>query len=121
MLAKQADTVMLFYLFSHEQLRHLFERLGYEFGPETARKNIDYYDARTSHGSTLSFVTHRMCWSSPWTMSTSTRWPKAAGSEGRLIAADHARRGEIATDDLRIVAARAGFELELHSDGVCSS
>jgi hypothetical protein len=57
----------------------------------------------------------------PWTMSTSTRWPKAAGSEGRLIAADHARRGEIATDDLRIVAARAGFELELHSDGVCSS
>jgi hypothetical protein len=54
-------------------------------------------------------------------MSTSTRWPKAAGSEGRLIAADHARRGEIATDDLRIVAARAGFELELHSDGVRSS
>jgi len=45
----------------------------------------------------------------------------AAGSDGRLIAADHARRGEIATDDLRIVAARAGFELELHSDGVCSS
>jgi hypothetical protein len=39
----------------------------------------------------------------------------------RLIAADHARRGEIATDDLRIVAARTGFELELDSDGVCSS
>ena len=58
MLAKQADTVMLFYLFSDEQLRHLFERLGYEYGPDTARKNIDYYDARTSHGSTLSFVTH---------------------------------------------------------------
>ena len=82
MLAKQADTVMLFYLFSHEQLRHLFERLGYEFGPETARKNIDYYDARTSHGSTLSFVTHRMCWSSPWTMSTSTRWPKGRWLRG---------------------------------------
>ena len=49
---------MLFYLFSDEQLRHLFERLGYEYGPDTARKNIDYYDARTSHGSTLSFVTH---------------------------------------------------------------
>jgi len=58
MLAKQADTVMLFYLFSDEQLRHLFERLGYEYGRDTARKNIDYYDARTSHGSTLSFVTH---------------------------------------------------------------
>jgi trehalose/maltose hydrolase-like predicted phosphorylase len=58
MLAKQADTVMLFYLFSEDQLRHLFDRLGYEFGPETARKNIAYYDARTSHGSTLSFITH---------------------------------------------------------------
>jgi trehalose/maltose hydrolase-like predicted phosphorylase len=58
MLAKQADTVMLFYLFSEEQLRHLFEGLGYEYGPDTARKNIAYYDARTSHGSTLSFITH---------------------------------------------------------------
>ncbi len=58
MLAKQADTVMLFYLFSDEQLRHLFEGLGYEYGPDTARKNIAYYDARTSHGSTLSFITH---------------------------------------------------------------
>jgi trehalose/maltose hydrolase-like predicted phosphorylase len=57
-LAKQADTVMLFYLFPDEQLRRLFERLGYEYGPDTARKNIDYYDARTSHGSTLSFITH---------------------------------------------------------------
>ena len=58
MLAKQADTVMLFYLFSDEQLRHLFEGLGYEYGPDTARENIAYYDARTSHGSTLSFITH---------------------------------------------------------------
>jgi trehalose/maltose hydrolase-like predicted phosphorylase len=58
MLAKQADTVMLFYLFSEEELRRVFERLGYEYGPDTARRNIDYYDARTSHGSTLSFITH---------------------------------------------------------------
>jgi trehalose/maltose hydrolase-like predicted phosphorylase len=57
-LTKQADTVMLFYLFREEQLRHLFERLGYEYGPETARRNIEYYDARTSHGSTLSHITH---------------------------------------------------------------
>ncbi len=58
MLAKQADTVMLFYLFSEEELRRVFQRLGYEYGPDTARRNIDYYDARTSHGSTLSFITH---------------------------------------------------------------
>ena len=57
-LAKQADTVMLFFLFSGSELARIFERLGYDFGPDTARRNIAYYDRRTSHGSTLSFVTH---------------------------------------------------------------
>src|SRR3954452_260563 len=57
-LSKQADTVMLFFLFSEEELREIFERLGYEYTPDTARKTIDYYDQRTSHGSTLSFITH---------------------------------------------------------------
>ncbi|MBV9366947.1 MAG: glycoside hydrolase family 65 protein [Solirubrobacterales bacterium] len=57
-LAKQADTVLLFFLFSHDELRELFERMGYEYTPETARKTIDYYDERTSHGSTLSFIAH---------------------------------------------------------------
>src|ERR1039457_6888876 len=57
-LAKQADTVMLFFLFSHDELRRLFERLGYDYGPDTAARNIAYYDERTSHGSTLSFVAH---------------------------------------------------------------
>lgn len=57
-LAKQADTVMLFFLFSDSQLRELFERLGYPYDEDTARRNIEYYDRRTSHGSTLSFVTH---------------------------------------------------------------
>jgi len=57
-LAKQADTVMLFFLFSDGELRRLFERLGYAYGPDTAHKNIAYYDERTSHGSTLSFVAH---------------------------------------------------------------
>ncbi|MBV9425206.1 MAG: glycoside hydrolase family 65 protein [Solirubrobacterales bacterium] len=57
-LAKQADTVMLFYLLPPEELARVFERLGYHYGPETAAENIAYYDRRTSHGSTLSFVTH---------------------------------------------------------------
>ena len=57
-IAKQADTVMLFFLFSDEELREIFERLGYDYGSGTAARNIAYYDQRTSHGSTLSFVTH---------------------------------------------------------------
>ncbi len=57
-LTKQADTLMLFFLFSDDELRRLFGQLGYEYSEDTARRTIDYYERRTSHGSTLSFVTH---------------------------------------------------------------
>ncbi|MGH3848155.1 MAG: glycoside hydrolase family 65 protein [Pseudonocardiaceae bacterium] len=57
-LAKQADAVMLFFLFSDDDLRALLERLGYDHDPDLARRTIEYYDERTSHGSTLSLVTH---------------------------------------------------------------
>ena len=57
-LAKQADTLMLFFLFSTEELEEIFERLGYDYTPETLRKNVEYYEDRTTHGSTLSFVVH---------------------------------------------------------------
>jgi trehalose/maltose hydrolase-like predicted phosphorylase len=56
-VSKQADVVMLFYLFSPAVLRLLFERLGHEYRPDMPARNIAYYDRRTSHGSTLSFVT----------------------------------------------------------------
>jgi trehalose/maltose hydrolase-like predicted phosphorylase/beta-phosphoglucomutase-like phosphatase (HAD superfamily) len=57
-MSKQADTLMLFFLFSHDELRRLFTQLGYEYTEDKARKTIEYYERRTSHGSTLSFVTH---------------------------------------------------------------
>jgi len=57
-LTKQADTVMLFFLFSREELGEIFGRLGYDYHADTAMRTVAYYDRRTSHGSTLSFVTH---------------------------------------------------------------
>jgi alpha,alpha-trehalase len=57
-VAKQADTVMLFYLFGEDELAEVFGRLGYELAPDATRRIVEYYDRRTSHGSTLSFVTH---------------------------------------------------------------
>jgi trehalose/maltose hydrolase-like predicted phosphorylase len=57
-ITKQADTVMLFFLFSHDELREIFGRLRYDYRDDTAMRNVAYYDQRTSHGSTLSFVTH---------------------------------------------------------------
>ncbi len=57
-LAKQADVLMLFYLFSAEELNELFERLDYPFEYETIPKNIAYYVDRSSLGSTLSRVVY---------------------------------------------------------------
>jgi alpha,alpha-trehalase len=57
-VSKQADVLMLFYLFSSEELTQLFEQLGYAFDPKSIPRQIDYYLQRTAHGSTLSWVAH---------------------------------------------------------------
>ena len=56
-VTKQADTVMLFFLFRDEELREIFGRLRYAYRAGTAARNVAYYDRRTSRGSTLSIVT----------------------------------------------------------------
>jgi alpha,alpha-trehalase len=66
-ISKQADVLMLFFLFSTEELTEIFERLGYEFTPDMIFRNIHHYIQRTSHGSTLSWVTHA------WVMARSDR------------------------------------------------
>jgi trehalose/maltose hydrolase-like predicted phosphorylase len=57
-LAKQPDVLMLFYLFSDEELGELFERLGYVFDPQMMQRNVDYYLERSSRGSTLTRVVY---------------------------------------------------------------
>jgi trehalose/maltose hydrolase-like predicted phosphorylase len=57
-VSKQADVLMLLYLMSGDELRDVLEGLGYALGPEQVGRTIDYYEARTSHGSTLSAVVH---------------------------------------------------------------
>jgi trehalose/maltose hydrolase-like predicted phosphorylase len=69
-LSKQADVLMLFYLFSAEEIGELFERLGYPFEYETIPRNIAYYADRSSQGSTLSRVVNA------WVLSRSDR-PRA--------------------------------------------
>ncbi|HEX5540111.1 MAG TPA: glycosyl hydrolase family 65 protein [Micromonospora sp.] len=56
--SKQADVLMLLYLFTAEELTALVRHLGYDFDPEKIPETVDYYLARTSHGSTLSRVAH---------------------------------------------------------------
>ncbi|MDQ0663768.1 beta-phosphoglucomutase family hydrolase [Arthrobacter ulcerisalmonis] len=57
-LAKQADVLMLPYLLGHEGLVTILERLQYGFTKEQLNQTIEYYLARTAHGSTLSRVAH---------------------------------------------------------------
>ena len=56
--SKQADVLMLFYLLRTGELQGLFRQLGYDLDDATIRNTVDYYTARTSHGSTLSRVVH---------------------------------------------------------------
>lgn len=70
--AKQADVLMLFYLFSADELEELFARLDYAFDRASIPETIDYYLKRTSEGSTLSGVVHA------WVLARSARqrsWP----------------------------------------------
>ncbi|MEU6370118.1 glycosyl hydrolase family 65 protein [Streptomyces sp. NPDC046931] len=56
--SKQADVLMLGYLFAPSELQALFRRLGHRLDDEIWRRTVDYYLARTSHGSTLSGLVH---------------------------------------------------------------
>ncbi|WP_367325291.1 glycoside hydrolase family 65 protein [Streptomyces sp. HUAS ZL42] len=56
--SKQADVLMLGYLFSPDELRLVFDRLGVPVDEDTWRRTVDYYLHRTSHGSTLSGLVH---------------------------------------------------------------
>jgi trehalose/maltose hydrolase-like predicted phosphorylase len=80
-LSKQADVLMLFYLFSAEELGELFERLGYQFGHETIPRNIAYYSGRSSHGSTLCRVVHA------WVLARSDR-PRAMNFFAEALQSD---------------------------------
>ncbi len=80
-LSKQADVLMLFYLFSAEEIGELFERLDYPFEYETIPRNITYYLDRSSHGSTLCRVVHA------WVLARSDR-PRAMDSFAEALQSD---------------------------------
>ncbi|MGW6963213.1 glycoside hydrolase family 65 protein [Streptomyces zaomyceticus] len=56
--SKQADTLMLGYLFRPEELYGLFGRLGYRLDDDMWQATVSYHLRRTSHGSTLSSLVH---------------------------------------------------------------
>lgn len=57
-VAKQADTLMTFYNLNKEKIDEILKDLDYSLPENYLEKNLEYYLARTSHGSTLSRVVH---------------------------------------------------------------
>lgn len=56
--SKQADVLMLGYLFSPAELTSVFRALGHPLDDDIWHATVDYYLHRTSHGSTLSALVH---------------------------------------------------------------
>ncbi|CAL9637852.1 glycoside hydrolase family 65 protein [Streptomyces albus] len=56
--SKQADALMLGYLFRPAELAEIFRRLGYRLDEATWNRTVDFYLPRTTHGSTLSGLVH---------------------------------------------------------------
>ena len=81
---------MLFYLFSADELRQLFGRLGYPFEEDTIPRNIEYYMARTSHGSTLSKVVHAWVWSARIASGHGSCSPRRWRATSSISRGDHA-------------------------------
>jgi trehalose/maltose hydrolase-like predicted phosphorylase len=108
-LSKQADVLMLFYLFSSEELGRLFARLGYGFEPDMIPRNVAYYDSRCSHGSTLSRVV------SAWVLARSDR-AKAIGYFTEALLSDIADiQGGTAAEGVHLGAMAATVDLVLRA------
>lgn len=57
-VTKQADTLMTFYNLDKEHIDRILADLNYSLPIDYLEKNLAYYLARTSHGSTLSRIVH---------------------------------------------------------------
>ena len=103
--SKQADVLMLFYLLSADELRELLERLGYDFAGEAIPRTIDYYIARTSHGSTLSSVVHS------WVLARANR-DQAMEYFDRVLASDIADvQGGTTSEGIHLAAMSGSVDL----------
>jgi trehalose 6-phosphate phosphatase len=99
--SKQADVLMLLYVFSADELRDLLRRLGYALPSEVVSRMVDYYLARTSHGSTLSTVVHA------WVLARSRR-AQALTYLAQTLTADSAEVSGGSTAEGVHLAAMAG-------------
>jgi maltose phosphorylase len=59
-IQKQADTLMAYYILGADEVKRVVRMMGYELPEDHLQKNLSHHLPRTSHGSTLSYITHAM-------------------------------------------------------------
>ncbi|WP_240777995.1 glycoside hydrolase family 65 protein [Nonomuraea basaltis] len=96
--SKQADTLMLFYLLTADELLAILDRLGYPAEPGLIPRTITHYLDRTSHGSTLSAVVHA------WVLARSDRARSWQFFAEALISDVHDVQGGTAAEGIHLGA-----------------
>jgi trehalose/maltose hydrolase-like predicted phosphorylase len=59
-IQKQADTLMAYYNLGPDEIKRVIRMMGYALPEDHLLKNLNHHLPRTSHGSTLSYITHAM-------------------------------------------------------------
>jgi trehalose/maltose hydrolase-like predicted phosphorylase len=77
-LSKQGDLMMLFYVLPFNTVQRILANLGITFTLEDLKRNYTYYEARTSHGSTLSLGVHAHIACLLGDTETAMRWYRTA-------------------------------------------
>ncbi len=103
--SKQADVLMLFYVFSAEEIATLLGRLGYPFQPADIPSTIDYYLSRTCHGSTLSAVVHA------WVLARSRRDEAVEFLLDAVHSDVHDTQGGTTAEGVHLAAMTSGIDL----------
>lgn len=73
-LSKQGDLMMLFYVLPFHTVQQILQNLGITFTLADLRSNYEYYEKRTTHGSTLSLGVHAHIACLFGDTETATRW-----------------------------------------------
>lgn len=77
-LSKQGDLLMLFFVLPFHEVQRILQNIGIPFSLEDLHHNYCYYEARTSHGSTLSLGVHAFVAALLGDMETSFSWYRQA-------------------------------------------
>jgi trehalose/maltose hydrolase-like predicted phosphorylase len=112
-VCKQADVLMLFYIFSAAELQELFHRLGYKFEPSDIVKSIAYYLPKTANDSTLSRIAHA------WVLSRLNReysWKLLTGDEGRIKLVPEAVKQQLRSWSVLVEALNSDYLADHHAN-----